>query len=128
MLLYIAAAHEIALRLAARGGLSLFGELLFVYLFAHRRAVRILRTGYLLLFIFRFVQLRILLKEYQAAADDLNDLGLRLCRYLLGDLARGLGCCLEQYLSLIPTLSIGFYKKFPICPDAQKSRRKCACF
>lgn len=46
------------------------------------------------------MQLRILLKEYQAAADDLNDLGLRLCRYLLGDLARGLGCCLEQYLEL----------------------------
>lgn len=46
------------------------------------------------------MQLRILLEEYQAAANDLNDLGLRLCRYLLGDLARGLGCCLEQYLEL----------------------------
>ena len=100
MLLYIAAASEIALRLSARRGLSLLGELLFVYLFAHRRAVRILRTGYLFLFIFRLVQLRILLEEYQAAANDLNDLGLRLCRYLLGDLARGLGCCLEQYLEL----------------------------
>ena len=72
------------------GGLSHFGELLFVYLFAHRRAVRILCTGYLFLFIFRLVQLRILLEEYQTATDDLNDLGLRLCRYLLGDLARGL--------------------------------------
>lgn len=46
------------------------------------------------------MQFRILFEEYQAAADDLNDLGLRLCRYLLGDLARGLGCCLEQYLEL----------------------------
>ena len=72
MLLYIAAAPKIALRLAARRGLSLFCELFFVYLFAHRRAVRILRTGYLFLFIFRLVQLRILLEEYQAASDDLT--------------------------------------------------------
>ena len=42
----------------------------------------------------------LLFEEYQAAADDLNDLGLRLCRYLLGNFARGLGCCLEQDLEL----------------------------
>lgn len=100
MPLYIAAAPEIALRLAARCGLSLLGELFFVYLFAHGWAVRILRTGYLFLFIFRLVQLRILLEEYQTAADDLNDLGLRLCRNLFGNFARGLGCCLEQDLEL----------------------------
>ena len=100
MLLYIAAAPEIALSLAASGGFSLFGELFFVHFFAHGRAVRVLRAGYLLLFILGLVQFRILFEEYQAAADDLNDLGLRLCRYLLGDLARGLGCCLEQDLEL----------------------------
>ena len=100
MLLYIAAAPEIALSLAASGGFSLFGELFFVHFFAHGRAVRVLRAGYLLLFILGLVQLRILLEEYQTATDDLNDLGLRLCRYLFGNFARGLGCCLEQDLEL----------------------------
>ena len=39
-------------------------------------------------------------KQAQTATDDLNDLGLRLCRNLFGNFARGLGCCLEQDLEL----------------------------